>query len=60
VSVAFCPIFVGGAWTALKLPDRCVLLAAQTPAAQAVATFDVQLAQAARDRDLRALGPEPS
>jgi rRNA-processing protein FCF1 len=46
--------------TALKLPDRCVLLAAQTAAAQVVATFDVRLAQAARDRDLRALGPDPS
>jgi len=46
--------------TALKLPDCCVLLAAQTAAAQAVATFDVRLAQAARDRGLRASGPEPS
>ncbi len=43
--------------TGLKLPDCCVLLAAQTASAQAVATFDARLAQVARERGLRATGP---
>lgn len=42
--------------TGLKLPDCCVLLAAQTAAASTVATFDCRLAQAARDRGLRTVG----
>lgn len=33
----------------LKLPDCCVLLAAQDAAAEAVATFDDRLIKAARD-----------
>lgn len=46
--------------TGLRLPDCCVLLAAHTAAAQAVATFDDRLAQVARDRSLHvAVGPSP-
>ena len=40
--------------TTLKMPDCCVLLAAEHAAAS-IATFDVRLAQAAKDRHLRVL-----
>ena len=39
--------------TALKLPDCCVLLAAEDGQAEAVLTFDDLLARAARQRRLR-------
>lgn len=45
------------AGTGLKMPDCCVLLAAQTANAQAVATFDSRLARAARERGVHAVGP---
>jgi predicted nucleic acid-binding protein len=39
--------------TRLRLPDCCVLLAAETTGAEAVATFDERLARVARERGLR-------
>jgi len=45
--------------TGLKLPDCCVLLAADQTGA-AVATFDDRLAAVARDRGHLVLGAEPS
>jgi predicted nucleic acid-binding protein len=44
------------AGTGLKMPDCCVLLAAQTANAHAIATFDSRLARAARERGVHALG----
>lgn len=44
------------AGTGLKMPACCVLLAAQTANAQAVATFDSRLARAACERGVRAVG----
>lgn len=44
------------AGTGLKMPDCCVLLAAQTVNAHAIATFDSRLARAARDRGVHASG----
>lgn len=41
--------------TGLKLPDCCVLLAAEDVAATALATFDKRLAAAAREEGLRLL-----
>ena len=41
--------------TALKMPDCCVLLAAEDAPAQAVVTFDNRLARATEQRGLRAL-----
>lgn len=41
--------------TGLKLPDCCVLLAAEDVAATALATFDKRLATAAREHGLRLL-----
>jgi predicted nucleic acid-binding protein len=41
--------------TNLKLPDCCVILAAEQAQADSVATFDDQLAKAARDRGLTVL-----
>lgn len=42
--------------TRLKLPDCCVLLAAEQASNGSVATFDDRLAAAARDRGLAVLG----
>jgi len=39
--------------TGLRLPDCCVLLAAETAEGAEVATFDARLATAARNRDLQ-------
>jgi predicted nucleic acid-binding protein len=39
--------------TALKLPDCCVLLAAEDASAQAILTFDDRLARSAERRHLR-------
>jgi len=44
------------AGTDLKLPDCCVLLAAEQKGGAAVATFDDRLASAARNRGFRVLG----
>jgi predicted nucleic acid-binding protein len=44
------------AGTGLKLPDCCVLLAAEQPEAAAVATFDSRLDAAARKLGFRVLG----
>jgi predicted nucleic acid-binding protein len=44
------------ATTGLKMPDCCVLLAAKTVNAHAIATFDSRLARAAREHGLRAVG----
>lgn len=41
------------AGTALKMPDCCVLLAAEDGQAEAVLTFDDRLARAAQQRDLQ-------
>lgn len=40
----------------LKMPDCCVLLAADTAGAERVATFDARLAKAARERGLEVIG----
>ncbi|MEB3070472.1 type II toxin-antitoxin system VapC family toxin [[Mycobacterium] vasticus] len=40
----------------LKMPDCCVLLAAETAGAETVATFDARLAKAARERGLEVAG----
>jgi predicted nucleic acid-binding protein len=48
------------AGTNLKLPDCCVLLAAEQKGSSAVATFDDRLATAARDRGFRVLGQQPA
>ena len=41
--------------TTLKMPDCCVLLAAEDAQAEAVLTFDVRLARAAERRRLRVI-----
>jgi len=41
--------------TALKMPDCCVLLAANDAQAEAVLTFDVRLARAAEQRRLQVI-----
>jgi predicted nucleic acid-binding protein len=48
------------AGTNLKLPDCCVLLAAEQHGGAAVATFDDRLATAARNRGFRVLGRQPA
>jgi predicted nucleic acid-binding protein len=47
------------AGTSLKLPDCCVLLAAEQKGGAAVATFDDRLASAALNRGFRVLGSLP-
>lgn len=42
--------------TGLKMPDCCVLLAAETAEAETVGTFDGRLGQVARGRGLTVLG----
>ncbi len=44
------------AGTSLKLPDCCVLLAAEQSGGATVATFDDRLGTAARERGFRVLG----
>ena len=48
------------AGTALKMPDCCVLLAAEDGHAEAVLTFDDRLAQAADRQQLRVAGSSPA
>jgi predicted nucleic acid-binding protein len=48
------------AGTNLKLPDCCVLLAAEQKGGAAVGTFDDRLAIAARKRGFRVLGRQPT
>ena len=44
--------------TRLRLPDCCVLLAAEEMSAEAIGTFDQQLSQAAKSRGIRVIGHE--